>query len=250
MKRILIISSIALLSTTINAQNFYDKFYRSRGCSLMLFSNTSTISQALTEVSESPPEYTEANGFIEQHFLGYGIGYIQSFRYNLVEFDKEKSLSLEMPITLGLSFSDNKNFDALTTVAYGNINIPLLLQFNVGIGSTYKSSSNTGFVIGLGYEFNLHPIITSFGSSPIKPSKGDYVQYNQYYYKYEGFNSTWFEPVAQLGIRFWNRNNKLKEINIKYGFGTKEEWFDVDDNTTKSHSPFYLQVNFLTIVNY
>lgn len=250
MKKVLLFLSIVFALQTLNAQSFNDKFFLSRGASLIIFSSSSTLYPEMIELNNDPPKYLGTVYHIGQYYNGSGFGVIYSFRYNFLEINKEQSLSLEIPITLGLTFGAYKNNEVPSTDGYGSFNIPLLLQFNYGNGSTYKSTHNTGFVFGFGFEYNFNPLFATIDTEE-KPSEGDVLYYTSgKYYEYTKINKMWVAPVVQVGIRYWNRNNKLTEIGIKYGFGKETSWLDSEKSGTLSHSPYNFQISLLSFLNY
>ncbi|NOX48173.1 MAG: hypothetical protein GXO89_14465 [Chlorobi bacterium] len=253
MKKTILSLFVVLALQTLNAQSFQDKFFMSAGWSLLYYTTPSNLYPVLKQVGSDPVKYVPNGYNNEHHFNGYGVGYIIGFRYNLVELDDEMSISAEVPVTLGISFATevlNSDISVGPSSGFGNVNIPLVFQFNYGNGATYNSSGDMGFVAGFGLEFNFNPIIAindysegeilDVGNFSIEPE----------YYKYEKIKKSFFQPVVQLGLRYWNKNNKLKEVSLKYGFGGSTEWTTGAGNSIESHSPMNLQLTFTSILNY
>lgn len=166
------------------------------------------------------------------------ITYTYQFRYNIHEFNSNTSLSLSTPLSAGFgpAFS-NRNVGLVT------INIPLFFELNIGTGSTNSSDQEYGIVVGGGIEYTKMPVII-FGDEPdVLDMNGQSV---------DSFTD-WFQPVLELGFRFWNKNNKAKEINLKYGFGTSKAQLPAD--VDYSDGDFFLasrtiKLTLIYLINY
>jgi hypothetical protein len=130
---------------------------------------------------------------------------------------------------LGLTFS---------TGGFGGFNLPIMLGLEGGVGSTYNSTSNHGTFLNFGVEINKMPLAVSEESSdPVDEVK-----------------TSWVQPVIATGFRFWNKNNKLREINLKYGFGAASDPKPAATSSTdiveKYYKPMTIRLSFLYFINY
>ncbi len=139
--------------------------------------------------------YAQNNGFSV-------LTLIYEFRYNLHEISDNFAISLNATPALGVL--------ALTSgEGFGTLNFPLMVGLEFGAGSTYNSSANAGGFFHAGIEFNKMPLA---GGPDVSMLTGS-----------ASYPTSWVNPVVATGIRYWNKNNKLREINLKYGFGNSGE---------------------------
>ena len=85
----------------------------------------------------------------------YGQGFVYSPRLNVVENDN-LSVSIGIPMSLAFSYSlsDYSNgYDQNSSVGV-LVNIPLLVNLNMGRGSTKENTSKIGYFIGAGGGFH------------------------------------------------------------------------------------------------
>ncbi len=112
-------------------------------------------------------------------------------KYNIHEFNSETALSIAASPRIGMmTFGDFEGF--------GNFSIPIYAQIDFGNLSTYDSKKNSGFGLGVGYQFDRYNL---FGG--------------------EGFSAG--SLALRGGYRYFNRNNKAREIAIKYALPTTVE---------------------------
>ncbi|NOX48172.1 MAG: hypothetical protein GXO89_14460 [Chlorobi bacterium] len=246
MKKTLLTFFMAIAIQMLNAQDFQDRFFRSRGLNLFGVTTPSTLFPVYDKTGSSS-NYTPTPYSLEHHFIGFGIGYVYSFRFNIIELEDEKSFSVEVP--LNLAYTSYFTYDNTVGPDKGlmSFSAPIILQFNYGNGATYNSSNSVGLVAGFGLEYNLSPM---FLESVKDKNVGDMIPYNTTYYEYTKVKKSWVQPILQLGIRYWNRKNKLKEISLKYGFGGKKEWIKSADSGNDKNSSMSLQITFMRILNY
>jgi len=239
MRKLILLFAVTILcgSVHLNAQSFNDKFFVSRGLFLIYENGPSTLSPVYERESSSFP-WKESGTYKADNYVGAGLGYQFSFRYNLYEIDDEMSVSASLPIGIGITSWSSTEY---SSDGFGSLHIPLFVEFNYGNGATYSSSSNVGFVLGVGYQWDLMAVISD---DVVDGYTSDKEKYD-----YPQAEKSWFHPTVKLGVRYWSRNNKLREINIRYGFGSKEEWED-SNGASNSHSPLSLQISFLRTMNY
>lgn len=152
-------------------------------------------------------------------------------RLNLLEFGKNASFSLNTPITVGAGVGEG-----FGSVA---INIPATINLNIGNVSTYNSDANKGFTLGAGVE-------AVYLTKPLLMFDEDYNEGKSY----------WFQPVANIGYRFWNRENHANEINLKIGYGTssvdviKNYYYSSSEVVTRTANTVAFRLSYVSYLNY
>jgi len=119
-------------------------------------------------------------------------GFTYSPRINFLE-NEDFSLSVGIPLSVGISGSYSSNYNSYSGSTTENTlgfmaNVPLIVNFNFGAGSTPDNESRFGFYIGggAGYHYGRYNVDTTDG-------------YNEYTYqaKISGIG-----PAGNVGIRF------------------------------------------------
>lgn len=120
-------------------------------------------------------------------------GVTYSPRYNFLE-NEDFSLSVGVPLSVGISGSYSSNYNSSTGSTTDNTlgfmaNIPLIVNFNFGAGSTPDNESRFGFYIGggAGYHYGKYNVDTT-------DSYGDDYTYQA---TIKGFG-----PAGNVGVRF------------------------------------------------
>jgi len=181
------------------------KFFTEWGFSALLGFSNSPASTFTTYASGYLPTSYSTNFFTLDM-----LSLLFRFRYNIVELNKDQSLSLSaLPaFGLGVSFGTTINTDE---VAFCSFDLPLILDYNIGNVSTYNTEKENGFVIGAGVEYTKAPLIGGAIPGPWYDKNGNEFIPNPM--------TSWVEPVVELGYRYWNKNNKAVGYNLKIGFG-------------------------------
>jgi len=193
--------------------NTTSKFFNEWGYSPLLgYENSPTVSYSYTQTEQI---YNSVTGNYDNttvtttnttNFKSYDIlTFIYRARYNLTEFNNNASLSLSAIPAIGLGGPLNGNNGGLS------LNIPLIVDYNIGNVATYTADQDKGFVVGVGIEYTKAPLI---GGSITISSASNQGESNIV------LQSGWVEPVLELGYRYWNKNNKAKEFNLKVGYGS------------------------------
>ena len=112
---------------------------------------------------------------------------------------------------------------------------PLLFKAYFGSTSTYQSSEPIGVSLGAGLEYNKVGIF-DFGSDSLNENRG------------------WIMPTISGAFHFWRGNSPI-EVNVKYGFGTEQqyrknlhgEFLTSGPRTTKASS---LKVSLVYLLDY
>ncbi|MGD0712192.1 MAG: hypothetical protein ABR968_13545 [Bacteroidales bacterium] len=154
--------------------------------------------------------YIPTNSFIKTDAINLG-SCMYRFRYNFYEPSQESAFSFSLTPSFGFGLVvPEKSGDA---AGFCTFNMPLLINYEIAAGSTYKSTKEHGFFFGAGIEYYKSPLIFVgwTGEKPI---------------------SSFILPVASAGFRFWTKTNRMAEINLKFGKGPKVKLPDVYDKTS------------------
>lgn len=121
---------------------------------------------------------------------------------------------------------------------YGvNIAVPVFAELNIGAAARYISSADLGFVIGVGFEYACSPLLS------YALTDTDYTD--------EDFRTSWILPTIKLGLRHWSKKNRVKEINLKLGFGEKgKEFRTFGKEISNEYRNLHFGISFLQILNY
>lgn len=112
-------------------------------------------------------------------------------KYNLYEFNSDLAFSVASSPSIGIMI--NNNLGDNDNSGFGNLRIPVYAQLDYGNLSTFESMKNFGIGIGIGYQFDRYNL---FGDA-------------------EGISVG--TVATRLGIRYFNRNNKSREVALKVG---------------------------------
>lgn len=126
-------------------------------------------------------------------YQGFGYSpftFLYRFRYNVYEPSDNFAVSLGITPSLGLSIGGG---------GVGHINVPVMATAEFGAGSTYSSTAGVGGLFGIGFEYTKLPLLNINKNATI---------------------DSWYEFVVATGIRYWGISNKLREVNIKLGYGS------------------------------
>lgn len=214
------------------AQSFEDHFYSSYGFGLDFGAGS---------VQVYSPVYS--SGMFDSACFAYqnsysGISFAYEARYNLFQPSDNLAISLK----------SKPAFTILFQAGLAGAFIPIGVGLETGNGSTYKSESDVGFTFTAGYSFNFNPLF-----------KAGYIYDVAKTYKVD-LKTNWGSPYIAAGIRYWSKFNKLREINILYGFGggTNDELpanakllkieSNLDDG--KSFNSYMLSISWMMYINY
>lgn len=208
----LLITFVFLVSLSfVKAQSFSERIIFGDGLSI------------LTDIFMGPEALSKNNSSV---YTNYGISilsYSLNPRFILKEFSNNTSISLDIPVSLAISFSDN---------GFGSFTVPVMLGFNHGNISGYSSDKEKGFVLGLGVQYLNSAIIKSedFYEDEVKRS--------------------WIEPVFNIGYRYWNKKFVAKEINLKVGYKPGETFMDDKNYEKGSTRSFSMRLAFIVYPKY
>ena len=215
LKEKLLFAFIFLASfTTLNAQSLKDRIIIGHGFSVY------------TDFFDGPDgirkyEYSgeELQTNVSKTVIGASIvTYTLNSRFILAEISKNNSVSLDLPVSLGLSFYGD---------GVGSLMVPAMISFNHGNVSGYSSDKDKGVVIGVGAQYVKGALAGL--SSELK--------------------SSWIEPCMNIGYRYWNKRNKAKELNLKIGYNPGSTFTDTQGITGNTGS-FSIKLAFIIYPKY
>lgn len=154
----------------------------------------------------------------------------------LKEFSKEKSLSLNVYPTVGLGFSTNR---------FLNLTVPLMLCYNVGCVSTYKSKKDGGVTLGLGAEY-INPGV-------FKISENDFWNEGSERIGMKRTGSAFIQPCASIGLRYYTRGDHAQELNIKFGYHNEkpyDKFKELPAAENKSNGSFWFRLSMVNYIRY
>ena len=154
---------------------------------------------------------------------------IYRMRYNLVEPTNEFAVAGSVSPAFGISVVTSNSQEG-----FGSFSLPLAVSAEFGAGSTYNSTSNIGGFVAVGPELMLLPMFGANDHSTNEPA----------------LKKTYIQTSIEVGIRYWNKNNRLREFAFKYGMGQNDsDLLPTDDyNTVRDPRSYRLSWSF--ILNY
>lgn len=167
--------------------------------------------------------------------FGFALASVQfGFRCNLHKFSDDNALCL----SANPSFAFGPwNADA---EGLGMFNMPILLSYDAGAGSTYATVKDKGAFIGVGVELYKTPIIfldrAFLSNGERKPS-------------------LWMEPVFSAGFRRWkstvfSQTEHLREVGVKFGMGGRRPYSENGGLPEKETRSWSFRLYFSTFINY
>jgi len=149
---------------------------------------------SFTDFTNSPVFYFANQNLGPQQVFSYSYGTF-SFQGSLIlnELNKNNSISFNFAPALRVTYD-----------AFGLLSssLPITINYNSGLFSTFNSDANRGFTIGLGAIIQTTPLIAnavtrSYGYTPIVYAQGG----------------------LQVGYRYWSRRSQRpSEINLQLGY--------------------------------
>jgi hypothetical protein len=195
MKNILSVILLVLGFLLSKAQTFEDRFFNCIGWG---FDFGRGPGQVYSPVYSSD-HYDTACFAYQNSYVGVSICF--EARYNIVEPSVNSAVSIKSRPTLDVLFGSGLL----------GVFVPLGVGLELGNGSTYKAESNTGFTFSAGYVFNFNPLL-----------KIEDIFETAKLYQVD-LKTNWGTPFVAAGYRYWSASNKLREINILYGFGSAND---------------------------
>ncbi len=148
--------------------------------------------------------------------IGLGEGFTYFPRLNLIETEKF-SVSVGIPLCVGISATTSYSYNSY---GYGNgsgskigfvLNAPLIINLNIGRGSTKENRKRYGYFIGAGFGYHHDNFLTS---SRYDPATNSYI---------DSYTSNTYGPAANAGFRIGvGKHHKNIEIRLSYMKGINE----------------------------
>ena len=148
--------------------------------------------------------------------IGIGEGFTYFPRVNFVETEA-LSVSVGIPLVVGISATSTGSYDYYGN-SYGNsnssigfvLNAPLIINLNMGRGSTKENRKRYGYFLGAGYGYHHGDFLTD----TYDPVTRSYIN---------SYTSNTFGPAANAGIRIGvGKKHKNIEIRLSYLKGLSE----------------------------
>lgn len=146
--------------------------------------------------------------------FGIGEGFTYFPRFNFIETEA-LSVSAGIPLVVGISAVTGTTYDQYG-YEYNNssvgfvLNAPLIINLNMGRGSTRENTKKFGYFVGAGFGFHHG----DFLSDTYDPNTGEYI---------DSYSTNTFGPAANAGIRLGvGRKHKNIEIRFSYMKGINE----------------------------
>lgn len=239
MKKILLLVFCFCAAGSLFAQTFKDQYFSSFGFSPYLDFATTPL-QVKSPVNNINNDTNDMNKIFVSQESYWGVSLMYEGRYNLTEPSENMAISIKAKPTISISFSTGDEDGG-----FGGFYVPIGVGLELGNGSTYKTTQNMGFTFTAGYSLNFIPLFG--GENP------DAVTYGV------ETSSSWGSPFIAAGVRFWNKKNKLREINVLYGFGGGDDDLPANydknklvgnNNADKFGSSFMLCISWMIFKNY
>lgn len=251
---ILIVTILSLASLkSLKAQGFKDKFFTATGFTTFL-----DVAQLPSYNYLNSAYYNSNNELVGSYTasapLSYSLfTYAVKLRYNLVDFSDDASLSIHVQPALGISLSSDNSGSSQSNI--GSFSLPIMIGFNTGNISTYKTSKNKGFGIALGVEYFNGGLIKA-GASDDKVSYTDLqTQQTVYIENVKQKTGKWMVPAMELCYRYWTKSNKAREISFFASFGGTSDLetnsnFQVIEQEGSAKGTFHFRIMWTKYLNY
>lgn len=230
MKTISTVFIFICVTAIVGAQSFKDQFFSSLGFSPFLDFGASPA-----QVNGPFVDPNTGNLIYTAYQTKYAFAPAFSYegRYNLMQSGDNMAVSIKATPTIS-GVAQNGVFGFYFPIGAG---------LELGNGATYQTTANMGFSFTAGYSLNVAPLIKESAVTD------EASKYNVTY------KSSWGCPYIALGIRYWNKKNKLREISIRYGFGSSGDSVPtIGDRSPQSvssvSSSYILRVSWMKYINY
>ena len=216
------------------AQN--DRFFHSIGGAFEYIKTPGFAFNSTTSVNYNTVDVTRYG-----RFTVYGVNYHYNFRVNLFEMSKEQAIGLNIQPGLSSSILKVKvtkypedYSDGISDPSLGHISVPVYLSMEFGAGSTYQSTKDRGYVVGLGVQYFWGPVISDIPS--------DYAS--------EVLRTSYMEPMIYLATRSWNSKNKMGEFGLRLGFAASGDYQAESTDPVEKASSFSVKLCWSRLLNY
>jgi hypothetical protein len=142
--------------------------------------------------------------------IGLGEGFTYFPRINFVETEK-LSVSVGIPLCIGISATTGYNYYGDNNSIGFILSAPLIINLNIGRGSTKENRKRYGYFVGAGFGYHHDNFLTS---SRYDPTTNSYV---------DRYTSNTYGPAANAGIRIGvGKTHKNIEVRLSYMKGINE----------------------------
>lgn len=216
----------------------YSRFFHSCGFSLF----TEYVSGPMSSVPFYDTTGVNVVKFDPERFSVYdnnswnALSFTYIIRYVFWRIDNDHSLSLAMPINLGLSYIKANDGSG----AYGSLSVPLMIQYSSGVASTFETEIWKGWMVGAGADFNVFPVVSSEQFKPEKSPNPDEIFYG---------TKHWLQPSLEFSYRWLSEYDRYHEVNLRGGVGIPQKSIN-HQGESKSITPFSVKLSYIVSINY
>ncbi len=207
LKAIIICALLALVATNLKAQDEKSKFEYMKGISIMSLGDVALLGKHVkyntgyNNSGDMDTLFKKVKTPVLISFLTIGF----NNQFVVKKFGDDKSLSVNVFPTVALSFTVRRAV---------SFTLPVFLQFNSGNVSTFDTKKETGFTVGVGAEYVNVGLVNLAGTA-----EDDFLfDDNLGVQGYEAIS--YIQPAANIGYRFFNKNEIARELNFRYSFKT------------------------------
>jgi hypothetical protein len=173
--------------------------------SLVSFSQTFMHGAGITLIGSTTAQGSNSD-------IGLGEGFTYFPRINFLETES-LSVSAGIPLCVGISATTSYDY-----YGYGNnssigfiLNAPLIINLNIGRGSTKENRKRYGYFIGAGFGYHHDNFLTS---NRYDPTTNSYV---------DRYTSNTYGPAGNAGLRIGvGKQHKNIEVRLSYMKGINE----------------------------
>ncbi len=189
-------------------------------------------------------DFTRSSGkILNVDFSNTQINYASVFfagRMNFLELSNNSSMSLALHPT----FSIGRAYNEVGGGANFSLRVPFFMELNLGAASTVSTRKNEGFAIGMGVQYVRYPFFSN-GIVPVA------IDRNR---KPVAMSAIWYEPVMQMGYKFFGKNYYCKEINLRASYampmGIVNNDTDLITSKIEKFNSVGVMISFLQYINY
>lgn len=229
-------------------------FVFSLNCSYAQSNETITYGigyMAIADVAFSPNYYAKDFDPNQRNYNGMqfsdGSEYSRSTSLSLFTFKfllNTKLYTFNNNASISLNTAPNVRF-AVSDMGCLTLSVPITVNYNRGVLSTFDSDKENGFHVGLGAVIQTTPLLTNM----VLTGGGSSHDYGTHVY---------LEPCIQLGYRYWGINKKVGELCLQVGYmdfkdlttyTTNSANYYVPSGTLKNTS-FSANLTFIQYLNY
>lgn len=163
------------------------------------------------------------------------ISFTYSVRYNIARIDDDRSLSLAVPPTLGLTSIRCKD----GSTGFLSLSIPLMVEYNSGVASNFSTLKWKGWMVGAGADLNIFPLISNE-----KYAYSDAVNVPKTIQP----SHSWVQPSVEFAYRWINTDQNTREVNFKVGYGFARKIQGVEK--VEVFHPVSAKLSYLFFINY